>query len=95
MTNVEVRTYTARSQPQASALFARDAGTLASRGLYPTTQLWSAPQMWRVFVTPLILMIVGYILLGWLGVIGGAVIAVLYVALFFPKGALTVTYMAR
>ena len=95
---VEVRTYTARSQEQAATLFAQEAAALAARGLYPSSQIWTASRYGRLVITPIILVIVGGVLgavlvgEGLVGAAVGALIGIPYLLLVRPKGSLTVTY---
>ena len=89
---IEVRTYSAKDQEKASAMYAAEAATLAQRGLIPTQQIWTPPRYWRLILTPLILVAVGWLILGMYGAAIGAAIGVVYVLLVRPKGTMTVTY---
>lgn len=92
---IDVRTYTAKDQEKAAALFAADAQTLATQGLYPSNQIWSGPRYWRLVLTPIILVAVGILISGIYGAAIGAAIGVVYIILVRPKGSLTVTYTAQ
>jgi hypothetical protein len=87
---IEVRTYKGRSQEEAARHFAEDAPRL--EGLQPTSQSWSPPQTWRLIVTPLVLLVVGYVLIGWLGVIIAAIASIVYMVFARPQGSLSVTF---
>jgi len=94
---VEVRTYQARSQAAASAMYATEASAMAQQGLLPTQQVWSGPRYARLVITPIILVAVGWLigalLIGsWLGIIVGAAIGIVYLFVARPVGTMTVTY---
>jgi hypothetical protein len=88
----EVRTYRARVQSDAEALLADDLASMGQRGLAPSNQVWSAPRSWRAVVTPIVLLVVGFVLLGLIGAAGGALIGIAYMLVVRPKGTLTVTF---
>ena len=89
---LEVRTYSAKSQEKASEMYAVDAATLAAQGLFPTQQIWTAPRYWRLVLTPLVLIGVGWLIVGIYGAAIGAAIGIVYILLVRPKGTMTVTY---
>jgi hypothetical protein len=89
---VEVRTYRGRSQADAAQRFGTDAEALAAHGLFPSMQMWTHPQLWRTFVTPVVLIVAGYLLLGIAGAAAGAAIGIGYVIAVRPTGTLSVTY---
>ena len=63
---VMVRTYAGQNQPEAAALFAADAPTLATDGWAPVTQVWVAddwPQSAYIAATLLVIVIIGFFLL--------------------------------
>lgn len=63
---VMVRTYAGQNQPEAAAMFARDAPDLASEGWIPVTQVWVAddwPQSAYLAATLLVIVIIGFFLL--------------------------------
>jgi len=91
---VQVRTYRAKDQVRANEAFQQDANVLGSQGYRPTNQIWVGPSKARIFLTPLILLIPGYLIGGIYGVAIAAVIGVVYiiVASMQAKGTLSVTY---
>jgi hypothetical protein len=91
---VQVRTYRAKDQLQANELFQTDANVLGAQGYRPTNQIWVGPSKARIFLTPLILLIPGYLIGGIYGVAIAAVIGVAYIliASIQAKGTLSVTY---
>jgi hypothetical protein len=91
---VQVRTYRAKDQARANQEFQQDANVLGTQGYRPTNQIWVGPSKARIFLTPLVLLIPGYLIGGIYGVAIAAVIGVAYVifASFQAKGTLSVTY---
>lgn len=91
---VQVRTYRAKDQARANAMFQADANTLGGQGYRPTSQQWTAASKARIFLTPLVLLIPGYLLGGIYGVAIAAAIGVAYIlfASMQAKGTLSVTY---
>jgi len=99
---VLVKTYEARSQSQAARAYAAEASALANESYVPTQQMWSGPRYARLVITPIILVVVGWLIGsmlvedGWfIGLLIGAVIGVAYLFVARPKGALTVTYQRQ
>ena len=80
-----VRTYKAKSQQAAAAVFQADAATLAEQGYFPTSQSW-AQGSWGcgAFLLALVLFLV---LIG--------LLVFIYMLLVKPAGTLTVTYTLR
>jgi hypothetical protein len=91
---VQVRTYQGKDQANANVLFQQDANVLGVDGYRPTNQTWAAPSKTRIFLTPLILLIPGYLLGGIYGVGLAAIIGAVYIlyASIRSKGTLSVTY---
>jgi hypothetical protein len=94
---VVVRTYQARSNAEASRLFAAEATNLGQRGYAPGTPVWVGPPVGRRVVTPIILVIVSlFIAVLTVGAIWGLLVGValslVYVMAVKPNGVLTVTY---
>lgn len=91
---VQVRTYRGKDQARANAEFQTDANVLGAQGYRPTNQSWVGPSKARIFLTPLILLIPGYLIGGIYGVAIAAVIGVVYIlfASMQAKGTLSVTY---
>jgi hypothetical protein len=91
---VQVRTYKAKDQSGANELFQQDANVLGGQGYRPTNQIWVGASKARIFLTPLILLIPGYLIGGIYGVAIAAVIGVVYilVASMQARGTLSVTY---
>ena len=92
---VLVKTYMAKNQEKASKAYGAEASALATQGYVPTQQIWSGPRYWRLFLTPIILMFVGWLFIGLYGIAIGALIGIVYVILFRPKGTMTVTYQQQ
>ena len=90
--SVQVRVYSAKSQELASRMYAADSSALAAAGYIPTSQIWTPPRYWRVILTPLILLVAGWLILGIYGLAIAAAIGVVYVFAVRPKGTMTVTY---
>lgn len=92
MAEYTTATYRARTRGQAAELMAMDATRRADKGFVLADQAWAPPQLWRVFITPPVLLVAGYLILGLNGAAIGAIVAIVYVLAFRPKGLLTVTY---
>jgi hypothetical protein len=78
--------YRARSQADALIKFGEDAPSLAARGLVLTSQSWAAPQTWRTVVTQLVLVILGYLLIGIVGAVIAALVGLVHAIAVRPKG---------
>lgn len=91
---VQVRTYRAKDHAKANELFQADANVLGGQGYRPTSQQWTGASKARIFLTPLILLIPGYLLGGIYGIAIAAIIGVVYIlfASIQSKGTLSVTY---
>jgi hypothetical protein len=91
---VQVRTYRAKDQLRANELFQTDANVLGAQGYRPTNQIWVGPSKARIFLTPLILLIPGYLIGGIYGLAIAAVIGIVYILIASAqaKGTLSVTY---
>lgn len=79
---VLVRTYAGQNQPEAAALYGKDALGLAAEGWTPVTQVWVAddwPQMAYLGAALLVIVVIGILLL-------------LVMALYKPVRTLMVTY---
>lgn len=61
MTPVLIKTYQARTNAEATAMFAHEASVLGNQGYTPSGQTWVGPGMIRLFITPLILVVLGYL----------------------------------
>lgn len=93
--SVQVQTYKAKNQSAAAAQFALESSKMAAQGYHPTNQSWAAPSYARLIITPLVLIFVGLLLVGFYGLIGGLVLGIIYVLLVRPVGSLMVTYERR
>lgn len=96
---VQVRTYTARTQAEASQRFQTDANELGAQGYRPTSQTWVGPSKGRILATPLILILTGYFVgaltIGAVYGLGIAAVASVVYLLYAPRravGTLSVTY---
>jgi hypothetical protein len=92
---VEVRSYKARNQTDATTEFALDAAVLGRNGYAPTNQTWSPPNLLVIYLAPFIFMIAGYLIFGLAGFVLGGIVGIIgfVIERSRARGTLTVTYV--
>jgi hypothetical protein len=88
---IVVRKYRGKSEGSALEQMAADASIA---GMTLEARSWSGPSLARSIVTPVILLIAGYLIYGQVGAILGALAGVAYLAfvIVISKGTLTATF---
>lgn len=93
--SVQVHTYKAKNQPAAAAQFTLESSKMAAQGYTPTGQSWASPSYARLVITPVVLIIVGFLFVGLYGLLIGLALGIVYVLAVRPLGSLMVTYERR
>jgi len=94
MQPVMVRKYRAKNEAAALEQLAVDPSVA---GYTLEQRSWSGPSLARSIITPIILLVAGYLVAGQVGLLGAAVVGILYLVfvVVFAKGALTATFRTR